>query len=58
MYGGHVTDDIDRRLLTTYINDTFHDEAVERPFFAYVQHGLTIYQVVLLKNRISFSDWA
>ncbi|XP_065175861.1 dynein axonemal heavy chain 2-like isoform X2 [Sycon ciliatum] len=33
MYGGHVTDDIDRRLLTTYINDTFQDKAVEKPFY-------------------------
>ncbi|XP_074478915.1 dynein axonemal heavy chain 2 [Sebastes fasciatus] len=32
-YGGHVTDDGDRRLLTTYINDYFCDAAVTQPFF-------------------------
>ncbi|KAF1380471.1 hypothetical protein PFLUV_G00164080 [Perca fluviatilis] len=32
-YGGHVTDDWDRRLLTTYINDYFCDAAVNQPFF-------------------------
>ncbi|XP_078057018.1 dynein axonemal heavy chain 2 [Mustelus asterias] len=32
-YGGHVTDDWDRRLLTTYINDYFCDQAVASPYF-------------------------
>uniref|UniRef100_A0A8C2ZK56 Dynein axonemal heavy chain 2 n=1 Tax=Cyclopterus lumpus TaxID=8103 RepID=A0A8C2ZK56_CYCLU len=32
-YGGHVTDDWDRRLLTTYISDYFCDAAVNQPFF-------------------------
>nr|XP_046242172.1 dynein axonemal heavy chain 2 isoform X2 [Scatophagus argus] len=32
-YGGHVTDDWDRRLLTTYINDYFCDAAINEPFF-------------------------
>uniref|UniRef100_A0A3B4ZEV4 Uncharacterized protein n=1 Tax=Stegastes partitus TaxID=144197 RepID=A0A3B4ZEV4_9TELE len=32
-YGGHVTDDWDRRLLTTYINDYFCDAAVNEPLF-------------------------
>ncbi|XP_043933259.1 dynein axonemal heavy chain 2 [Protopterus annectens] len=31
-YGGHVTDDWDRRLLTTYINDYFCEAAVNTPF--------------------------
>ncbi|XP_062849650.1 dynein axonemal heavy chain 2 [Trichomycterus rosablanca] len=32
-YGGHVTDDWDRRLLSTYINDYFCDGTVNTPFF-------------------------
>lgn len=32
-YGGHVTDDSDRRLLLTYINDYFCDDSVSLPFF-------------------------
>uniref|UniRef100_A0A3Q2Z591 Uncharacterized protein n=1 Tax=Hippocampus comes TaxID=109280 RepID=A0A3Q2Z591_HIPCM len=32
-YGGHVTDDWDRRLLTTYINDYFCEAAVTEPYF-------------------------
>ncbi|KAM9836557.1 LOW QUALITY PROTEIN: dynein axonemal heavy chain 2 [Aulostomus maculatus] len=32
-YGGHVTDDWDRRLLTTYISDYFCDAAINQPFF-------------------------
>ncbi|KAM9855172.1 dynein axonemal heavy chain 2-like [Aulostomus maculatus] len=32
-YGGHVTDEWDRRLLTTYINDYFCDAAINEPFF-------------------------
>ncbi|KAM6908082.1 dynein axonemal heavy chain 2-like [Lycodopsis pacificus] len=32
-YGGHVTDDWDRRLLTTYISDYFCDAAVNQPSF-------------------------
>ncbi|XP_026578292.1 dynein heavy chain 2, axonemal [Pseudonaja textilis] len=32
-YGGHVTDDWDRRLLTTYINDYFCDQTVATPFY-------------------------
>uniref|UniRef100_W5N7B2 Dynein axonemal heavy chain 2 n=1 Tax=Lepisosteus oculatus TaxID=7918 RepID=W5N7B2_LEPOC len=32
-YGGHVTDDWDRRLLTTYINDYFCEQAVSTPFY-------------------------
>ncbi|TKS69390.1 Dynein heavy chain 2, axonemal [Collichthys lucidus] len=33
IYGGHVTDDLDRRLLTTYINHYFCDSAINQPFF-------------------------
>ena len=32
-YGGHVTDDWDRRLLLTYIADFFQEEALQTPFF-------------------------
>lgn len=32
-YGGHVTDDYDRRLLLTYINDYFCEPAFSQPFF-------------------------
>nr|VZI11206.1 unnamed protein product [Spirometra erinaceieuropaei] len=32
-YGGHVTDDWDRRLLSTYISDFFKEEALTEPFF-------------------------
>jgi dynein heavy chain len=33
VYGGHVTDDWDRRLLMTYINDYFHDGVVQSNFY-------------------------
>ena len=32
-YGGHVTDDWDRRLLMTYISDFFNDNSINTPFF-------------------------
>jgi len=32
-YGGHVTDDWDRRVLLTYIGEIFKDEALEIPFY-------------------------
>lgn len=32
-YGGHVTDEYDRRLLLTYINDSFVDQSLTTPFF-------------------------
>ncbi|ERE69395.1 dynein heavy chain 6, axonemal-like protein [Cricetulus griseus] len=32
-YGGHVTDDWDRRLLTTYINDYFCDQSLTTPMY-------------------------
>lgn len=35
-YGGHVTDDWDRRLLLTYINTYFNNDAINIPFFKQV----------------------
>lgn len=35
-YGGHVTDDWDRRLLLTYINQYFCEDALQIPNFKYV----------------------
>ncbi|CAH8839691.1 unnamed protein product [Trichobilharzia szidati] len=32
-YGGHVTDDWDRRLLNTYIGDYFKEEVLKEPFY-------------------------
>ena len=32
-YGGHVTDDWDRRLLLTYINQYFCDDALTQPYY-------------------------
>lgn len=32
-YGGHVTDDWDRRLLMTYINNLFGEQSISQPFF-------------------------
>nr|XP_022345562.1 dynein heavy chain 2, axonemal-like isoform X2 [Crassostrea virginica] len=32
-YGGHVTDDWDRRLLMTYVADLFHDQVLATPFY-------------------------
>ena len=36
VYGGHVTDDWDRRLLTTYISEFFQDAVLNTTFFPYV----------------------
>ena len=32
-YGGHVTDDWDRRVLYTYIGDMFKDEVLDTTFY-------------------------
>ena len=33
LFIGHVTDDWDRRLLLTYINDFFKEDAISLPFY-------------------------
>lgn len=38
MYGGHVTDDWDRRLLMSYINQFFCDDAINVPFYKLSAH--------------------
>lgn len=35
-YGGHVTDDLDRRLLSTYMNELFCEAALNSSFYKYV----------------------
>lgn len=39
-YGGHVTDDWDRRLLHTYISQYFSDDTLDTPYFRYVSRFL------------------
>jgi len=34
-YGGHVTDNMDRRLLDTYIGQYFNEDAITTPHFKY-----------------------
>ena len=41
-YGGHVTDDFDRRLLHSYINEQFCDAAIQTPYYKWV-HGLILF---------------
>ena len=55
-YGGHVTDDWDRRLLTTYINDVFCPEALEREKFS-VSSSLDLYQIPPDGSLHSYQDY-
>lgn len=48
MYGGHVTDDCDRRLLMSYINQYFCEDALNVPFFKLV---FSIFKCVLIKLK-------
>ncbi|KAK1890151.1 Dynein heavy chain 2 axonemal, partial [Dissostichus eleginoides] len=54
-YGGHVTDDWDRRLLTTYINDYFCDAAVSQPFFKF--SSLTSYYIPRDGAQASYKEY-
>ncbi|XP_029311197.1 LOW QUALITY PROTEIN: dynein heavy chain 2, axonemal [Cottoperca gobio] len=54
-YGGHVTDDWDRRLLTTYINDYFCDAAVSQPFFKL--SSLTSYYIPCDGPQASYKEY-
>lgn len=35
-YGGHITDDWDKRVLIAYINQFFCEEALDVPFYRYL----------------------
>uniref|UniRef100_A0A3Q1IX48 Dynein axonemal heavy chain 2 n=1 Tax=Anabas testudineus TaxID=64144 RepID=A0A3Q1IX48_ANATE len=54
-YGGHVTDDWDRRLLTTYINDYFCDAAISQPFFKL--SPLSFYYIPRDGPKSSYKDY-
>ncbi|XP_032178397.1 dynein heavy chain 2, axonemal isoform X4 [Mustela erminea] len=51
-YGGHVTDDWDRRLLTTYINDYFCDQALSTPF-----HRLSVLEAYFIPKDGSLASY-
>lgn len=53
-YGGHVTDDWDRRLLMTYINSFFVDDAINVQKFRL--SSLTTYYIPLDGNVQSYAD--
>jgi dynein heavy chain len=36
IYGGHVTDEWDRRLLTTYVNQYFCEDALQVNLYRYI----------------------
>ncbi|ETE57979.1 Dynein heavy chain 2, axonemal, partial [Ophiophagus hannah] len=55
-YGGHVTDDWDRRLLTTYINDYFCDQTVAAPFYKSVL-GLTVLDTYYIPKDGNLSSY-
>lgn len=54
-YGGHVTDDWDRRLLHTYINQYFCDDAINIPSFRL--SGLTTYFIPKDGSLQSYLDY-
>ncbi|KAJ3585525.1 hypothetical protein NHX12_014244, partial [Muraenolepis orangiensis] len=54
-YGGHVTDDWDRRLLTTYMGRLFCDAALSQPFFRL--SSLPAYYIPRDGSRASYLDY-
>ncbi|KAL2765787.1 dynein axonemal heavy chain 2 isoform 1 [Daubentonia madagascariensis] len=51
-YGGHVTDDWDRRLLITYINDYFCDQSLSTPF-----HRLSVLETYFIPKDGSLASY-
>lgn len=51
-YGGHVTDDWDRRLLNTYIGDYFCEEALTVPFFRFSSSSSVSYYLRSLQLNV------
>ena len=54
-YGGRVTDDWDRRVLRSYINHTFNDEAVKTP--QYSLSSLSTYYIPESVDMQGFKDY-
>ncbi|KAK9721112.1 ATP-binding dynein motor region [Popillia japonica] len=54
-YGGHVTDDWDRRLLTTYINQYFCEDAISTPY--YRLSSLPVYYIPHDGSLQSYQDY-
>ena len=46
MYGGHVTDDWDRRLLMTYVNQMFNEDVLTVTYYKWVEGGRGVVKVV------------
>ncbi|KAL4710660.1 hypothetical protein ACJJTC_003296 [Scirpophaga incertulas] len=54
-YGGHVTDDWDRRVLAAYVNQFFCEEALDTPF--YRLSSLPAYHVPRDGSLEAYRDW-
>ena len=49
-YGGHITDDWDKRVLIAYINQFFCEEALDTPFyrcFKYIFFSFTLFSIII-----------